>query len=102
MRECLPLFVFEGMVMGHPILRNDSSGIDEQLEEGKNGYELSSTDFWQMVATIERVLNRETTNDTALALMSKRSYAIAKSQEDHSYLPGLKDEIATIQATARG
>ena len=102
MRECLPLFVFEGMITGHPILRNDSSGIDEQLEEGKNGYEIKSNNFWQVVSTIERVLNRMSTSDETLAAMSKRSYDISKLQEKHSYLPGLKDEIANVEQAHRG
>ena len=101
MRECLPLFVFEGMITGHPILRNDSSGIDEQLEEGKNGYEIDSGDYWQVVATIERIMNKTTTSDEQLAAMSSRSYEIAKSQEDHSYLPGLETEIALLEFKSR-
>ena len=55
--EALPLFVFEGMLAGHPVLRNDSSGMEEQLEDGKNGFYLDTNDFDQVVATIERVTN---------------------------------------------
>ncbi len=44
-RECLPLFVFEGMISGHPILRNDSSGMEKQLVPGKNGFYLESNSF---------------------------------------------------------
>lgn len=87
LREALPLFVFEGMTAGHPILRNDSSGVDEQLEAGKNGFLLDSKDFDQVVKTIERVLNKSKTSDKSLALMSTRSYKIAASQEKNTYKP---------------
>lgn len=91
MRECLPIFVFEGMAMGHPILRNDASGMEEQLIEGENGYKLESGDFDQVVATIERVLNRETTTNQALAMMSLASKRIAEKQRDNTYEPIIKD-----------
>ncbi len=87
MRECLPLFVFEGMITGHPVLRNDSSGMEEQLVESENGWRLDSKDFWQIVQTIETTLNREKTSDESLAHMSKASHKLAKKQEEHSYKP---------------
>ncbi|HKR82358.1 MAG TPA: glycosyltransferase [Candidatus Saccharimonadales bacterium] len=90
-RECLPLFVFEGMIAGHPILRNDSSGMAEQLEDGKNGYYLESSDFEQVVQTIEKTLNREKTSDEKLATMSKESNRISLAQEKHSYLPMVEE-----------
>jgi glycosyltransferase involved in cell wall biosynthesis len=89
-RECLPLFVFEGMVSGHPLLRNDSSGIDEQLEVGKNGYYLETENYDQVVTTLETVLNKSKTSDETLAKMSKRSYEIASKQADNSYLDCLE------------
>lgn len=87
MRECLPLFVFEGMAAGHPVLRNDSSGMEEQLVEGKNGYELDSRDFWRVVEVIERCLNHAKTPDKTLASMSSASHQLAKKQEDITYQP---------------
>ncbi|MGY4893767.1 MAG: glycosyltransferase [Candidatus Saccharimonadota bacterium] len=85
LRECLPLFVFEGMTAGHPILRNDSSGIDEQLEQGKNGYYLDSHDYSQIKEVIEEVLNKSKTTDKKLESMSKRSNTIALQQEKNTY-----------------
>lgn len=85
-RECLPLFVFEGMISGHPILRNDSSGMEEQLVPGKNGLYLDSNDFTQVVEVLETVLNKSKTSNEELAAMSKASYNIAKRQEDNDYL----------------
>src|SRR6185437_2894355 len=51
--ETLPIFVVEGMLAGHPILRNDCSGAEEQLEAGRNGWLLETEDFWQVVDTFE-------------------------------------------------
>lgn len=86
-RECLPLFVFEGMSAGHPILRNDCSGMEEQLVDGKNGYYLDSSDYEQVKQTLEKMLNRKKTPDLLLEQMSKKSYEISISQEKNSYLP---------------
>jgi glycosyltransferase involved in cell wall biosynthesis len=94
--ECLPIFVFEGMLAGHPILRNASSGVEEQLENGRNGYLLERDDFWQMVCTIERVLNRSTTSDQTLAGMSARSVEIAREQQAPSRLVGIREELEAL------
>jgi glycosyltransferase involved in cell wall biosynthesis len=83
--ETGPLTIVEGMLAGHPILRNDCSGVDEQLEAGRNGYLLESEDFRQVVETFERILNREATSNEQLAAMSARSHAIAMSQRDNRY-----------------
>ncbi len=83
--ECLPLFVYEGMTAGHPILRNDSSGMKEQLINGKNGYQLDSNDFMQVIEIIEKMLNKKKTTDQQLADMSKVSYEIAVAQENNTY-----------------
>ena len=40
--ECLPLYVLEGMLAGHPILRNGCSGLEEQLIADWNGFYLDS------------------------------------------------------------
>ena len=90
-REALPLFVFEGMISGHPILRNDSSGKAEQLIEGKNGWCLETNDFDQVVSVIEGVLNKGKTPDNKLANMSEASYEIAAAQAKNSYLRALED-----------
>jgi glycogen synthase len=36
--EALPLYVLEGMSMGHIVLRNDAGGMEEQLAETVNGF----------------------------------------------------------------
>lgn len=83
--ETGPITVVEGMLAGHPILRNDCSGVDEQLEEGRNGFALDTEDFWQVVETFERILNREKTGNDQLAAMSARSHAIALTHRDNRY-----------------
>lgn len=94
MRECLPLFVYEGMAAGHPILRNDSSGMAEQLEAGRNGFYLDSNDYKQVVETIEVMLNKNKTSNKVLASMSDRSHKIALKATQNSYT-ALIDEIVT-------
>lgn len=83
--ESLPMFVFEGMISGHPIMRNDASGMAEQFVNNENGYFLDSKDFYQVVEAIEKILNRSTTTDQKLADMSQSSYQIAIKQENCQY-----------------
>lgn len=83
--ECLPLFVFEGMIAGHVLLRNDSSGMEEQLFRGENGFLIETRDYMQLVSVIEQVLNKNKTSDELLAKMSRKSYEIAKDQENTNY-----------------
>jgi glycosyltransferase involved in cell wall biosynthesis len=85
LREALPKFVYEGMLAGHPLLRNDCSGMEEQLENGRNGFLLESTDFWQVVQTFERILDRRQTTNEQLAAMSARSHQIALGMRDNRY-----------------
>jgi glycosyltransferase involved in cell wall biosynthesis len=102
LREALPVFVFEGMLAGHPILRNDCSGLQEQLEEGQNGFLLESGNFWHVVDTLERMLHRRKTTNEQLAAMSARSYEIALSQGQNNYdrLAGLIEGCFRDSATA--
>jgi glycosyltransferase involved in cell wall biosynthesis len=83
--EALPIFVYEGMLAGHPLLRNECSGLEEQLEEGRNGLLLESGDFEQVVGTIERILHRGKTRNEQLAAMSARSHQIALRQRLNGY-----------------
>lgn len=87
LRECLPLFVFEGMAAGHPIMRNDSSGMEEQLFVGKNGFYLDSSDYNQVVLQIEVIANIKKTSNVQLAAMSKYANVVARRQSSYSYEP---------------
>jgi len=90
-RECLPISVFEGMLAGHVLLRNDTSGAEEQLIIGKNGYGLDSNDLMNVVETIERTLNIKKITNEELASMSKESYKIAIKQKNDTYEPVFKE-----------
>ena len=96
--EALPISVYEGMLCGHPLLRNECSGFEEQLEVGRNGWLLDSSDLWQVVSTIETVLNRSKTSDEALAAMSLRSLEIASAQEHVRYLRELGRDFKHLVA----
>ena len=73
------------MIAGHVLFRNECSGMEEQLEIGSNGFLLESTDFWQVVRTIETILDRRRTTDEQLAEMSARSRQIALGMREHRY-----------------
>lgn len=76
--EALGIFVYEGMAVGHPIIRNESAGQAEQLVNGENGYGVSSDDFAGLVSVIEEMLNKDKTSNEKLVKMSKLSSLIAK------------------------
>lgn len=82
--ETFALYVAEGMLMGHVILRNDSAGREEQLRDGENGYFVTD-DVKQFAAQIERLANRDATNEQ-LAAMGRRSQEIADPFTKGSYL----------------
>lgn len=92
MSEAMGIFVYEGMAYGHPIIRNDSAGMEEQLVEGKNGYGVSSKDFPGLVAAIEKLSNRKKTSSSKLAKMSQESNKLAKKATECEYQ--IVDELA--------
>ena len=51
--EALPVYVIEGMAMGHIVLRNDAGGMEEQLSEGVNGFRIDSRDVTQFAACLK-------------------------------------------------
>lgn len=83
--EALGIFVYEGMATGHPIIRNESAGQEEQLVEGKNGFGVSSKDFPGLVEVIEKLLNKKKTTNAELSEMSSLSMEIAKKATDNDY-----------------
>lgn len=85
LQEALPLFVYEGMAFGHPIIRNESSGQEEQLIDGKNGYHVRSDDFEGLVETIERIMNKKKTPAKVLVGMSKISNDLALEATRNKY-----------------
>ncbi len=84
LNETFALYVAEGMAMGHIVLRNDSAGIDEQLEDGKNGFYIDSNDVNQFADVIEKVLNKKL-SDEKLQKMGARSESMAAKFLDQDY-----------------
>lgn len=85
LQEALPLFVYEGMAYGHPIIRNESSGSQEQLHPGKNGWAVSSDDYEGLVHAIEEVMNIDKTSNQRLAHMSEESVRLARKARENKY-----------------
>ena len=88
--EALPLYVIEGMAMGHVVLRNDAGGMEEQLEEGVNGFRLDSDEIGQIARVLERVLNRQATPDARLQAMGSASQEMLAGVQSASYVEALE------------
>lgn len=82
--ETFGLYVAEGMLMGHVILRNDSAGRAEQLHDGVNGF-LITDDVNQFAAQIEKLADKTTMSNEQLAAMGKASQDIAAGFTTSSY-----------------
>jgi len=92
--ECLPRVVFDGLAYGHPVLRNDCSGYEEQLIDGVNGWK-TSTENWQgLVEVIAESLDLKKTSNEKLASMSQESVKIAKKYAKSKYV--VIDEIKSL------
>ena len=89
--EAFGLYVAEGMYMGHVVLRNDCSGVDEQLKPGVNGYELKDGDLGQFTDVIERVLNKSKTTNRKLQQMGFASQEMIKDYASNNYYQKLMD-----------
>lgn len=94
--EALGIFVYEGMANGHPIIRNESAGQEEQLMDGENGLAVSSDDFPGLVDAIETILNKSKTTNQALADMSKKSLALAQEATKKDFSRITDDLIETF------
>jgi len=83
--EAFGLYVAEGMYMGHVVLRNDCSGVDEQLRPGVNGYLLKDGDLQQFADVIERMLNRSKTTNEQLRQMGQASQEMVANYARNNY-----------------
>lgn len=86
LNETFALYVAEGMLMGHVVLRNDSAGIDEQLKDGINGYFINSQDINQFALIIEKLLNQHATSDKDLYKMGNESQQLMQPYTKSNYL----------------
>lgn len=92
--ESMGIFVYEGMAFGHPIIRNDCYGQEEQLIDGGNGWAVRNDDYQTLCDTIEESLNLEKTSNDKLAKMSKVSEEIAEKATHSEYF--VIDEIKKV------
>lgn len=83
--ESMGIFVYEGMAFGHPIIRNDCYGQEEQLVDGKNGFAVTNADFNGLCEMIEKVLHRKKTTNKQLAEMSKAGNIVARQATKNQY-----------------
>jgi glycosyltransferase involved in cell wall biosynthesis len=86
LNETFGLYIAEGMLMGHVVLRNNCAGMSEQLLVGKNGYFIDHTDIEQFAGVIEQLLNKKTTSNEQLLAMSRKSQDIINRYSDTTYL----------------
>lgn len=86
LNETFGLYIAEGMLMGHVLLRNNSAGVDEQLVDGENGFLIDHTDILQFARAIERLLNKKSLSNTELLAMSRKSQSIMARYGQHTYL----------------
>lgn len=83
--ESFSLVTMEGMAYGHPIIRSESSGCDEQLKVGVNGWLAKTTSWQSLVDNIEEIINKDKTSNDKLAAMSRESVKIAQENIDRKY-----------------
>ena len=88
--EALPLSVLEAMSEGHVVIRNDSAGLEEQLREGVNGFQVDSRDTRQFAGILERVLNKSSIDNQQLQAMGRASQEMLVELR-RTYLDALKD-----------
>lgn len=86
LNETFGLYVAEGMLMGHVVLRNNCAGMEEQLYEGKNGLLIDHTNIRQFANTLETLLNKDKTSNEQLLSMSKMSQEIMADYTKTSYI----------------
>ena len=83
--EAFGLYIAEGMYMGHVVLRNDCSGVEEQLKPGVNGYQIIDGDLQQFTDVIETILNKAKTSDHALEQMGHASQKMVAAYARNNY-----------------
>ena len=75
--EAFGLYISESMAMGQVVLRNSAAGMEEQLEDGRNGLWIGDQDQDRFVQALRQVLDRTLTSDDQLAGWSRRSTELA-------------------------
>lgn len=86
LNETFALYVAEGMYMEHVILRNNTSGVDEQLIDGKNGLLINHKDVDDFAAKIEKLLNINSHSNAKLKEMGRTSQNIIEPYTHNTYM----------------
>lgn len=84
LNETFALYVAEGMLMGHVVLRNNTAGVDEQLVQKGNGY-LITDQIPQFASVLEKLLNKAT-SDASLQKMGLHSQKMMQKYANSTYL----------------
>jgi glycosyltransferase involved in cell wall biosynthesis len=90
--EGCPLYVTEAMMMGHVVIRNESGGLDEQLEDGVNGFLIEGDSIDAFAAVIDRVLSKSRTSNERLWEMGKASQELSEPFRRQSYVSAFRAE----------
>jgi hypothetical protein len=64
--------------------------MEEQLQEGVNGFRVDSADVRQFAGVLETVLNKATTSDARLQAMGRASQEMVGRLRVHSYIEALE------------
>jgi glycosyltransferase involved in cell wall biosynthesis len=73
--EALPRYVSEGLFLGHPVLRNYCSGLEEQMNpwDQANGWLVNQDNEKEFIQMILEILDPNVTSDQELNEMRKNS-----------------------------
>lgn len=86
LNETFGLYIAEGMLMGHVVIRNSSAGVDEQLIPGKNGLLIDHTDIESIISAYEMLANKSTTSNAKLTAMGQFSRELMEDYTKQSYI----------------
>ena len=84
--ESFGMVIIEGMAFGHPIIRSEASGGEEQLNGGATGWSVNTENLSTLINSIEEILNRKNTPSSKLVKMSKESNKVARENIENDYL----------------
>ena len=84
LNETFALFVAEGMLMHHAILRNNTSGWQEQIIDGKNGFMFDTSSVEGLADSVEKILNKNLSN-LDIRDMGNASFEIAQKFSTADY-----------------
>lgn len=99
--ETFGLYIAEGMLMGHVVLRNNSAGVDEQLIEGFNGFSIDHTNIKNMSKTIEKIANKTTFTNKHLSDLGAHSLQMMQDYTSHSYIEQINTTVTNHDKTPR-